>query len=109
MEKIVTAAASNLSESVLGAAVILLVLLVLWLAKIVFSYLSDSHKRTLKHIEESDKRWSETVKKSTDALQKNTMALHEISERTERMGDRIGQALEKGLRDSSRGRSSNNV
>jgi len=79
MEKIAASAALGLQESVLGAAVILLVVMLFIVLKLVFQ-----------HIKESDKRWSETVDKNTSALNEMTKVHREGNDK---IAEKITQAL----------------
>lgn len=82
MEKAVANLALGLQESVLGGAVVILLLMLFLVLKLVFA-----------HIRDSDKRWSDTVNKNTEALNKMTEAQRDSS-------DKIAEKIERAIRDS---------
>jgi len=79
MEKLASDAAITLTESVLGAAVLLLIILITIIVKLVFA-----------HIAKSDERWTKSIDKQTDALQ-NIANAHRES------GDKIAISIERAL------------
>ncbi len=79
MEKLAGPAAITLTESVLGAAVVLLIVLIFVIMRLVF-----------KHMRESDERWTKAVDKNTDALKG-------IGDAQTASGDKIAISIERAL------------
>lgn len=79
LEKVAPDAAITLTETVLGSAVVLLIVLLFVVLKLVF-----------KHMHDSDKRWSQSLDKNTDALKG-------ITDVQKESGDKIAVSIERAL------------
>lgn len=74
-----TGAAVTLQQSILGSAVVLLIILLFVVLRMVFT-----------HIKESDKRWSDAVKENTEALRKT-------AETNRDNGDKVAETIERAI------------